>query len=105
MNKLAAFIDVLYQGKKLSNSSAWKNRQTLVNLLVGLFAAGLGVAQSFGFNMGVSDADLVEIAGGIGAIVGMFNAYTTTATSESVGVSVNGKTTDEPRGRGSPFDV
>lgn len=98
MNKLFVFINVLYQGQKLSNAAVWKNRQTLVNLLVGLFAAGLGAAQAFGFDLGARDADLVEVASGIGAIVGLFNAYATTATSSTVGLPAN----DPPR---TTFDL
>lgn len=86
MGKFLALLEVLYQGKALASSTVWKNRQVLVNSLIGVLAASTTLAHSFGVRIEVSGDDVAQIAGAVGAIVGLFNAYVTTATSTKVGM-------------------
>lgn len=86
MNKLLAIIEVLHEGKALTAARTWKNRQILTNALVGVLAAAFALAHSFGYRLEVPADDVAQIAGAVGAVVGLFNSYITTATSTKVGM-------------------
>lgn len=81
MNKFLAAIAALRYGSSLADSATYKNRQNLLNALIGL----LGAVMIF-LPMEVSANDVANIAGGIAAVVGLFNIYTTTATTDKIGV-------------------
>ena len=91
LDKIRAAITVLRHGEELTHAETWKNRQNSINLLVAL----LGAAAVFS-PVEISAEDISAIAGGIAAVVGLFNAYTTTATSKRIGVQTGGG--DNPPG-------
>lgn len=81
MSKFMAAIHALRHGSSLADPAVHKNRQNLLNALVGL----LGAAVVF-LPVEVSADDVAAIAGGIAAVVGLFNVYTTTATTDKIGL-------------------
>ena len=85
-----AFV-VLREGQSLTNAASWKNAQTLGNLLAALVAI-LGVC---GVRLGLSNDDVMLIAGAIAALA---NAYVTVATSTKVGVPAI-----ELQGKATPY--
>lgn len=78
-------FEAMKAGKELSNPATWKNRQTAFNLLVVVLTA---VAYLSNLATGVTiPDDVVKAAAEIIAIVlGLVNAYLTTATSKKVGL-------------------
>jgi hypothetical protein len=86
MSKLFSLIDVLYQGKTLSDPALWKNRQSLTNALTALLGALAGLLPAIGVDLEVTHEQIMAITGGIVAIAGVFNGYLTIATSDKVGL-------------------
>lgn len=82
-------------GYALRDSSVWKNRQTAVNAIAAVLSALLAIAQGLGYGFAVDNETLVAVSGGIWAIVGVFNAWATVATSAKVGLPV-GDSADSP---------
>lgn len=76
---IRAAFDVFLAGQSVNNPAAWKNAQLVCNLLVALVA----LAAAFGFDLGLSDA---EIAGGAAFIAAVANGILVVATSEKVGL-------------------
>ena len=81
MSKLWALINALRYGSSLSDPAIHKNRQNLLNALIGL----LGALAIF-IPVEVSADDVANVAGGIATLVGMYNLYVTTASSDKIGV-------------------
>ena len=76
---IRAAFDVFLAGQSVNNPAAWKNAQLVCNLLVALVA----LAAAFGFDLGLSDA---EIASGAAFIAAVVNGILVVATSEKVGL-------------------
>lgn len=81
MSKLLSLITVLRHGSSLSDPAVHKNRQNLINALIGL----MGALAIF-LPIELSSENIADMAGGIAALVGLYNVYTTTATSDKVGL-------------------
>jgi hypothetical protein len=77
---------VLRKGYQLRNVEAWKNAQFATAALTAILAALVTVLRLYGVELPVSDADLASISGAVVAIVGVFLAYLTPATSAKVGL-------------------
>ena len=81
MNKFLAVFTALRHGSSLTDPAVHKNRQNLINALIGL----LGALAVF-LPMEVSADDVANIAGGIASVWGLFNIYYTTATTDKIGM-------------------
>lgn len=81
MGKFMAALAALRYGSSLTDPAIWKNRQILMNALLGLLAA---VAPFIPVEM--SDEQRMAIAGGVAAVASVLNAYLTAATSNKVGL-------------------
>ncbi|WP_407280624.1 hypothetical protein U5817_10090 [Aromatoleum evansii] len=81
MNKMLAALAALRYGSSLTDPAVWKNRQLLLNALMGLLGA---VAYFVPVEM--SHDDQKAVAGGLAVAVGLLNAYLTAATSAKVGL-------------------
>lgn len=91
MNKILAALAALRYGSSLTDPAVWKNRQLLLNALMGL----LGAAAYF-VPVEMSHEDQKAVAGGLAVAVGLLNAYLTTATSEKVGLPARSQAAGEP---------
>lgn len=97
MGKFLAALSALRYGSSLSDPAVWKNRQNRLNALVGLLGALAVFMPMFGIHVEVSNEDVLKIAGGVAALIGLFvNPYLTTATSEKVGLPASAPATGEP---------
>jgi len=76
----------LRQGYILKNPETWKNRTVAVNALMALLGVVLAVAKGAGYDIPVSDEVLGAVAAGIWGVVGMFNSWSTVATTAKIGV-------------------
>ena len=81
MNKLWLLVDALKKGRELENKETWKNAQALMSI----FLVFLATLAEFVPDLGMTAQQESAIAYGLVTMVGVFNAYTTVATSKSVG--------------------
>lgn len=86
MNRFVAFFNALRTGVELADPATWKVRQNLVNALVKFLGAVAILLPLVGVHIDISSEDIVSLAGGIAVIVGLFNIYTTTATTKKIGL-------------------
>jgi hypothetical protein len=83
---LRDFITVLREGEELANAETWKNRQIAVGALTALLGSVASIAHSLGYGPQVDSDTLGAIAAGVVGCVGLFNVWTTAATSKRVGI-------------------
>lgn len=79
-------ITAIRAGCVLRDAATWKNRTIAVNALTGVLSVAVGMAKAFGYDLHASDEMLGAIAAGVWGVVGLFSAWSTAATSASVGV-------------------
>lgn len=89
MPPLIDLFRVLRAGEELANAETWKRRQVLVNALTVLLSSGLAVAAAYGHALNIDQDGVASIAGAVAAVVGVFNAWATVATTERIGVQGN----------------
>lgn len=76
----------LQAGYKLARSTTWKRRQIAVNAVAALLAGAVGIAKALGYDMAVDDETLLAVGGVVWAVVSLFDAGATAATTASVGL-------------------
>ena len=87
MNKLWALVEALYKGKELQNKETWKNSAMLLMIFTSIIKA----VDVFIPEIEINDYQLNTIANGLVQVGLLFGAYTTAATSASVGVKPRNK--------------
>jgi hypothetical protein len=97
MNKLLAAFQVYKKGNVVANPTAWKNGQITGSILAGLFGALIALAKTFGYDLPLSDDQLLTIGGAVVAIAGLFlNPTATVVSSDKVGVQSSDQTPISP---------
>ena len=86
---IPALLQVFQKGKEVANPGAWKNAQ----IVAGLLTAILSVLAAFGYDFGISQSDILLIAGGV---VGVGSAIITVITSQKVGFRQKSPATELP---------
>lgn len=81
------FLDLFKKGKEVANPTAWKAGTIAANTLVAFLGAAITLAKNFGYNLGVDDATLQQLAVGIVSLGGLVNAIMHVVTSARVGLS------------------
>jgi hypothetical protein len=96
MNKLLAALQVYRKGHCVTNPEAWKNGQVTASVLAGVLGALIALAKTYGYDLPLSDDQLLTIGGAIIAIVGLFvNPTATVVSSDKIGLSANDASTDD----------
>jgi hypothetical protein len=91
MGKLWAIIEVLYQGKSLSDPAKWKKVQTLFTTILTILG-GLKVLLPEELQLQFNDAALDQIANAVMIIgIGVVNVYGTVATTDKIGLNPKSK--------------
>jgi mannose/fructose/N-acetylgalactosamine-specific phosphotransferase system component IID len=93
---ITELIDALSCGKQLANSTEWKNAQLTTNAVTGVAAGLLALMPMAGIHPTISHEQVLAIAGGIAAILGVFNTYTTVATTKTIGLPTGAGDTNTP---------
>ena len=97
MNKLLAAWNVFRKGQVVANPTAWKTGQITGSILAGLLAAVVAGAKAFGYELPVSDDQLLAIGSGIVAVVGLFlNPAATVVSSDKVGLPAVNEADNNP---------
>lgn len=82
---IGKIFEAVQAGKELSNPEIWKNRQTTMNMLVVLLSGSAYLASLLG-GVTVPQDVVTGAAEAIAIVLGLINAYLTTATSKKVGL-------------------
>jgi hypothetical protein len=79
-------ITAMRKGRQLANVETWKNRTVAVNAVAALAGAVLGIAHAFGYSVPLDAEQIDALAVVLVTVVGLFNGWSTLATSAKVGV-------------------
>lgn len=79
-------IRALNAGEELRNAATWKNTQATTGAITAILGFVALVLPYIGVKIETTPEQLSAIAGGVAAVVGLFNGYTTIATSAKVGL-------------------
>lgn len=89
-NKIKALIDlpgVFKQGKMVANPEAWKKGQITAGVIAGLLGAIVTGCRAFGYDLPLSDDQILTIGSAVVAIGGLFWTPTVTVVStKKVGI-------------------
>lgn len=90
---ITALWKALQAGEQLENSAGWKNRQTTASLIAAVLGLVVLVLPRVGVTVAISQEDILAIAGGFAAVLGIINSILTVTTSRKVGMSqkINGE--------------
>jgi len=94
--QISLLFKALKTGEQLADPTTWKVRQNAINVCtaaLGLVFAFMPHLQS---TLGITNDDLLMIAGGIATIGGVVNNYLTTATTKKIGVGVAPEPEEQP---------
>jgi hypothetical protein len=96
MDKIWAAFSVFRKGSVVANPTAWKNGQITASILAGLFGALIALGKTFGYDLSLSDDQLLTIGGAVVAIAGLFiNPAATIASSDKVGLPAVNETVEQ----------
>lgn len=83
---ITELIKALQAGQELKNAATWKNTQSITGAITAILGFVSLVLPYVGVKVEISSDQIIAIAGGVAAVVGVFNSYTTIATSAKVGL-------------------
>lgn len=75
----------LEQGKQLENINTWNNVATTTHALVVVFGFLLATAKTFNYDIGLTDDQLLQLAGTVASIGGTVISYLHHATNPNSG--------------------
>lgn len=79
-------LDVWRKGKSVANPALWKNLGATASALAGVVSSALAVAAAFGYRVDLDDHTVEALAGGVAALLFMFNGGVHIVTSDKVGL-------------------
>ncbi len=89
-SKMKALIDlpkILEQGKTVSNPEAWKRGQITAGVIAGLIGAVVTAARAFGYDLPLTDDQILTIGSAVVTIMGLFWTPTVTVIStDKIGI-------------------
>lgn len=104
IEKIKFAFAALQRGRELANPETWKTQQNVVNAVGGVLVVIVGLVKALGYELPISDEQVLLVGGSIGTIVWVFyNLYITTATTKKIGLSYKSETnsgTQEVPGEG-----
>lgn len=83
---LTDILQAFRLGKQVADPATWKKRALAINALSGLLAALAAVAKGFGYDLRLDQATLEAAAGGLVALLAIYNAVVTVVSSTKVGL-------------------
>lgn len=83
-------FEALKAGEELSNPKTVKTVTVVANLLVPIIVFLVALVRIWYPDLLISDEAIMQIAIGIGTVLGIFNGWSTVATSKKIGAK-NGK--------------
>ena len=89
MNKLKALFRVFQVGHSVADPAQWKAHQISGSMLAALMAAVIALARSFGYEVAMSDADMLTIGSALVIVWSFVNSGLTIATTDKIGLPSN----------------
>lgn len=90
MMKISQMLEVFEAGKTVANPESWKKGSVNINVIMVLISGAVAVLNMFDCSFcdfQLTTEQVLGISTGIMTIVGLFNAGTTIATTEKIGVN------------------
>ena len=85
MSKFLAAIRALQHGASLADPAVWKQRQNLINAVVGLLGA-VALFLPDEYKSQLTPDAIASLAGAVAVLVGLLNPYLTVATTDKLGL-------------------
>lgn len=82
----------LQAGKELANAETWKRAQVWTANLTILLGAGVSIASAMGYPIPLTPDQITTLVSAVAVLVGLFNAYTTVATTSRIGLQSRSET-------------
>lgn len=76
----------LQAGKELANAETWKKAQLWTANLTILLGAAVSIASALGYPIPLSGEQITTLVSALAVLVGVFNSYTTVATTRRIGL-------------------
>ena len=76
----------LQAGKEMANAETWKRAQVWTSNLTILLGAGVSIASAMGYPIPLTPDQITTLVSAVAVLVGLFNAYTTVATTSRIGL-------------------
>lgn len=76
----------LQAGKELANAENWKRAQVWTSNLTILLGCGVSIAAALGHPIPLTPDQITTVVSAVAVLVGLFNSYTTVATTTRLGV-------------------
>lgn len=83
-------VQAMRAGWILKNPETWKQRTVAINALTAVLSVAVALAKGFGYDIPLSDEILAAVATGVWGVVGLFNSWSTVATTDKVGLRPKG---------------
>ena len=94
-------IQALRAGWILRDPETWKNRTVAINALTAVLSVSVAIARGFGYDLPISDEIIAAVATGLWGIVGVFNSWSTVATTDKIGLRSNASDSELDKSSGS----
>ena len=79
-------LKAVQAGEELKDSHIWANAASLTAALSTILAGGISVAKFLGYDLPITDADIVKICGSSATIIGTCITVISVATNKHAGV-------------------
>ena len=86
IEKLKAFYAVFTAGQMVANPTSWKKKQITGGLIAGFLGAAVSLSKVFGYDIPLSDEQLLQIGGAVIAVFGLFNGAATVVSTDKLGL-------------------
>ena len=93
MKKLFALLALFRQGAAVTDPALWKKRQITATVLLPFFAALAATVRAFGYELPVTDEEILQVVTGL---VVAINLVLTVTTSRRAGLPAVSEAADEP---------
>jgi muramidase (phage lysozyme) len=94
-------LDAFTVGKEIYNAAKWKQWQVVGSRLAVFLTAILGVARAYGYDFGLTDAQMLSLGVAVGGLLGVLNEVATTVSTARIGMRPRGDVLPERRADGS----
>ena len=86
LDKIKALFAVFHTGEMVADPKAWKLGQIGAGALAAFLIALVSAARVFGYDLHISDDDLLKVAGGVVALLSVFQPIATVVSTDKLGL-------------------
>lgn len=86
MDKIKAVWAVFKTGEMVANPTAWKKKQVTSGILAAFLSAVVALIKALGYDIPLTDDQLLQIGGAVIAVLGLFNGVATVVSTDKLGL-------------------